>query len=162
MTNLTTPSSAYDTASRGFTLIELVLAIVVISVAIGGMMAAYSAVVTRSVDPLIYRQAIAVADSFMEEIAGKDYPAAPAVCTGLDVALRSTYDDICDYNGFNQTAITDLADNNQQLTGYAINVTVAAAGTDLGLNADDAVRIDVTVNHPLGTDITLSTYRVNY
>ena len=56
------------TAQRGLTLIELVASIVIISVATIGLMAAVTAAVGRSADPMIQNQATAIGVAYMEEI----------------------------------------------------------------------------------------------
>ena len=153
---------SFGRAESGFSLVELVIAIVVVSVALAGLMGGYSNVVTRSVDPLVYHQAIQVANSLMAEIAGKPFPASPGSCTGAS-GDRDDYDDVCDFNGYSSSTIADIAGNSANLTGYSVAVAVSAAGTDLpGLAVNDAVRIDLTLSHPLGGSFTLSSYRVNY
>ena len=54
-------------AEQGLTLIELVASIVIISVATIGLMAAVTAAVGRSADPMIQAQATAIATAYMEE-----------------------------------------------------------------------------------------------
>ena len=56
------------TAQRGLTLIELVASIVIISVATIGLMAAVTAAVGRSADPMIQNQDTAIGVAYMEEI----------------------------------------------------------------------------------------------
>ena len=147
---------------RGVTLVELVVAIVVLSVAMVGLMAAYSRVVGSSADPMIYQQALAIADSMMEEIMSKGYPDSFSGTCASGGSDRTLFDDVCDYNGYSSSTITDVAGNDLNISGYSVQVTVAGAGDDLGLATDDAVRIDVTVDNPLASAVVLTSYRAKY
>lgn len=58
---------------RGLTLIELIVSIVVISVGLAGVLSVFNLVVRHSADPLLVKQAQAVADSLLEEVLLKDF-----------------------------------------------------------------------------------------
>jgi len=53
---------------RGFTLIELVLFIVIVSAAVAGVLVAYDYAARDSADPVVRRQALSIAESMLEEI----------------------------------------------------------------------------------------------
>lgn len=53
---------------RGISLIELILFIVIMGVALGGILATMNRVTSSSVDTLIRKQALAVAESLLEEV----------------------------------------------------------------------------------------------
>jgi MSHA pilin protein MshD len=53
---------------RGMSLIELIVSIVVIGVAVTGVLAAITASTRASTDPMIQKQALAVAEAVMEEV----------------------------------------------------------------------------------------------
>jgi MSHA pilin protein MshD len=55
-------------ASRGFTLVELVLFIAILGIAIGGVLVAYDYAARDSADPVVKKQALAIAESLLEEI----------------------------------------------------------------------------------------------
>ena len=54
--------------SRGVSLIEVVVFIVVLGIGISGIVTLYSQLTKASVDPLVRKQALAIASSLMEEI----------------------------------------------------------------------------------------------
>mgnify|MGYP000892646457 CR=1 FL=1 len=54
---------------RGLTIIELIVFIVVVSVGIAGIMSVFNLTVRHSADPLVRKQAIAIAEALMEEVA---------------------------------------------------------------------------------------------
>jgi MSHA pilin protein MshD len=125
------------------TLIELVIAIVIISVGLVGLLAAVTTTVKSSAEPMVRKQMLAVAEEMLEEVALKPYTvaanAAPAVCA------RNTYNDIFDYNGYNHAGICDMDGTAiPALAGYSIAVGVAAAPL-VGVAA--AAKITVTVSH---------------
>lgn len=146
----------------GLTLVELIIAIVIVGVAFVGMMTVYSSLMSRSSDPMIYQQSLAIADSYMEEIASKDFPASFAGTCPSPPANRAEYLSVCDYHGFNETVIKDVAGNDLGLNGYGVSVTVAASGTTLSIPNNDALLVTVMVSHPLGDSLTVSGYRTRY
>lgn len=58
---------------RGVTLIELIVFIIVVSVGLAGVLSVLNLVTRTSADPLVTKQAMAVADAMMEEILLKDF-----------------------------------------------------------------------------------------
>lgn len=129
--------------ARGFTLIEMVVAIVVIGVGLAGVMAAFTATTRNSVDPAIRKQLLVVADQFMEEIQLKPFTAepntAPAGCA------RDPYNDVADYNGYATTGkVCDIEGNEiPELAGYSVSVSVQS-GTLAGVAG--SLRIQVTAS----------------
>ena len=55
-------------AQRGLSLIELILSIMIISVALAGILLVMQRVTASSADPLLRKQALAIAESLMEEM----------------------------------------------------------------------------------------------
>ncbi|TNC96192.1 MAG: hypothetical protein FD121_1202 [Gallionellaceae bacterium] len=53
---------------RGISLIELIIFIVIISVALTGILLVMNTVTRHSADPLIHKQALAIAESLLEEV----------------------------------------------------------------------------------------------
>jgi MSHA pilin protein MshD len=130
--------------TRGFTLIEMVVAIVVIGVGLAGVMAAFTATTRNSVDPAIRKQLLVVADQFMEEIQLKPFSnddpnTAPGGCA------RDTYNDVADYNGYATTGkVCDIEGNEiPELAGYSVSVSVQS-GTLVGVPG--SLRIQVTAS----------------
>ncbi|MBI5889671.1 MAG: type II secretion system protein [Nitrosomonadales bacterium] len=62
------PSSKGINKQRGISLIELIMFIVIISVALAGIMTVMSMVTRTSADPLVHKQALAIAESLLEEV----------------------------------------------------------------------------------------------
>ena len=150
----------------GFTLIELIVVVVVISLSLVTLIGVFNQAASNSVDPVVQIRALECAQSKLDEILARKFdestpsggvPAcgsaetnAPA-CTGI--AADGNLDDVGDYNGH----IDNSLDNCQ------ISVTVVNAGTELGLSANNqARRITVTVNSTGGGGAVLSAYRANF
>ena len=141
---------------RGFTLIEMIIAIVVIGVGLVGVLLAFSTVSRHNADPMVGKQMLAIAEEMMEEIQLKPYDHA---ATALDGCRRSQFDDVADFNGYTTTnRICDIEGTEiASLAGYGVDVDVVA-GT---LSGVAAWQITVTVSY--GTDnLTLVGWRTDY
>lgn len=158
---------------RGTTLVELVVSIVIVAIAVTGVLQVMALTTKFSADPMVREQAQLIAEAYMEEIALKKFadPTANTVCPAPP-ALRTNYDNVCDYNGLNDNGARDQFGNAiAALAGYSVTVTVTSAGVSLD-NISNAVpplpnlvrllRVDVLVTGPGGTRITLSGYRTDY
>ena len=139
----------------GFTLLEIIVTLVVISIAATALMSVFSSTVRTSADPMIQQQAISIAEAYMEEILLKDFAPGPG-------ATRATFDDVQDYNGLTDNGARDH--NNNLIAGLgAYTIAVAVTGATLnGIAAIDSLRIDITVSHTVIGDLLLSGYRVAY
>ncbi len=154
---------------RGFTLIELVIAIVIIGIAAGALYIAMGAINGTSSDPLISEQAAAIASAYMEEIASKAFVdpslASTAPACGGPVEPRASMNNICDYNGLSDTGAHDQYGN--AVTGlgsYNVKVIVANPTSSWqGITAADVLRIDITVTFaPTGQSYALTALRTRY
>jgi MSHA pilin protein MshD len=82
-------------------------------------------------------------------------------------ASRTSYDDICDYNGLSQSPRDQNDTPLPGLSLYTATIAVvgdatAIVGALVGTNGQTA-RVDVTVSHPaLPAPVVVSGYRVNY
>lgn len=156
----------------GFTLIEMIIAIVIIGVGLAGVLTAFSTVVKSSADPLIHKQMLAVAEEMMEEVLLKPFavsgvaPVNAATSCGVAAAVRTAFDDVSDYHNYQTTAICDI--DGVAVAGlgtYGVRVTVvlnAAPAADLvGLPIGAVKKIIVVVTHG-GETISLVGWRTDY
>lgn len=144
----------------GTTLIELVIAIVIIAIAAGAVLMGLSTSLTQSADPMIRHQAVAIAEAYLEEIALKSF----ADPDGVDgEASRDLFDDVDDYDG-----LVDNGARNQfdaaiaNLSDYTVSVDVTASNALPGIASTDLYLISVTVSHPVNVNFTVSGYRANF
>ena len=144
----------------GTTLIELVIAIVIISIAASAVLMALSTTLTYSADPMVRHQAIAIAEAYLEEIALKSFDDPD----GVDgEGSRDLYDDVDDYNG-----LVDNGARNQfdaaiaNLSDYTVSITVTASSALPSIASTDLFLIDVTITHSASINFTVSAYRANF
>lgn len=112
---------------RGLSLVEVIIFIVLVAVAIGGVMGVMNTVTARSGDPMVRKQAVAIAEALLEEVqlmpmtycdpddANVLTATSGAVCAIAANNQTSTapqsgegrynsatpFDNVLDYNGFN-------------------------------------------------------------
>lgn len=129
------------TSERGLSLIELLVFIVVVGIAVTGVVSVFSLNTRSSADPMVRKQALAIAESLLEEVLAKPYTycdpddanvetataladcATTAEGMGPETAPAETrdpsvtpFDNVNDYDGFSMMAgIVDL--NGAAVTG---------------------------------------------
>lgn len=151
-------------SARGFTLIEVIVLVAVVSVALVGVLIVFQTTVRSSADPQVQKQALAVAEALLDEILLASYdPVAGAGGT------RADFNDVDDYAGYDTGAlgVQDIQGNPVAgLETYRIRVAIApAALTDTGAvlaPVNEAKRVTVTVTGPGTFGVTLDGYRLKY
>jgi MSHA pilin protein MshD len=76
---------------RGVTLIELILSMVIISIAVTGVLSVMNLTVKHSADPVVEHQAIAIAEAYLEEILLQAYTDPNGTNAG---ETRSSFDNV--------------------------------------------------------------------
>jgi len=163
----------------GATLVELVMTIVIISIAIAGVVGAFALITGRSADPLNQSRAVALSQLYMDEILAQKFAdgspvgggevsnSSEADCGSIGrdgTETRATYDDVDDYDELSSS--TPENSEEDPLTGYSgflVSVSVVCAGTDVGFANDyETKRIDITITDPSGNNYLFSGYRGNF
>lgn len=144
--------------SRGFTLVEMLVAIVVVGVGLAGVIAAFSTLGRGSADPVIRQQMLAIASEMLEEIQLKPY--ASAVNSAPAGCARDTFNDVGDYAGYATSGSICTVDGTAiaALAGYSVSVAVSTQAL-AGVAA--AKRIAVTVTRG-GESLTLVGWRTDF
>lgn len=175
------------TDERGFSLIELLVFIVVVGIAVTGVVSVYSLNARSSADPMVRKQAAAIAESLLEEVLAKPYSycdpddanaetaSSPAGCaTMAETAMvaeagetryssLTPFDNVNDYHGFSMAGIADLTGAPVAgLGGYSAAVQVQPAGAFNGIPAGETLLVTVTVSGPGNHSVSLSGYRTRY
>lgn len=163
---------ALRATQRGFSLIEVIVFIMIVSVALVGVLSVMNQTTQRSADPLVRKQAIAVAESMLEEVALHDFtnPLVGGFAGPYTQANRQYFDDISDYNGFAPPGGIYPVDSVTPIAGLtAYSVSVAVAFSDLGpatslitTASNRAKLITVTVTGPDNVSVVLTGYRTAY
>ena len=143
----------------GFSLIELVVAIVILSIGVMSFLTLIINVSQNSVDPQIRVQGNAIARAYLEEVMLTRFcepnfnpdadastscsaecsvsacsTASPNACGGINAiggaeVSRAVFDDVCDYNGLNDVGVQD---QNGNPIGTLSDYTVNVTITDTG------------------------------
>lgn len=147
----------------GFTLIEAVVFMVVLSIALSTLLLSFNHSVVNSVDPAVQLKALEHAQAHLDAVIARKFDensptgGIPACDSDsgqpcLGISPESDYDDVGDFNGFTDTIGTQ----------FSIAISVQNAGSDLGLVNSQARLIIVTVTAPNSKSYSLSTYKVNF
>ena len=153
--------------ARAFTLIELIVTLVVLSIAATALLSVFTSTIRGSADPVIQQQATTIAEAYVEEILLQafDDPTDPeqgAASTEAGETSRDLFDDVQDYNHLGTTQVRDQNDNPiAALAAYSVTVSVTGAALNT-VPAAQSMRIRVTVDHPAIDPIALVAYRTNY
>lgn len=177
---------------RGATLIELIVFIIIISVAVAGILAVLDISVRHSADPLIRKQMLAIAESLIDEVQLQPFtfcdPAAAQAKTASSTGDcagnlpssgppggstdRSRYNHVMNYNGITlgtaddaDSVIPDMTglQGNASPPGYWATIAVASDG-NLGAIADTEARLIRVEVRSVHTDeiIVLEGYRTRW
>jgi MSHA pilin protein MshD len=151
---------------RGISLIELIMFIVIISVSLAGILLVMNQVTAHSADPLIRKQALAIAESMLEEIKLQDLSGVACAGTLGNNSARSGVSSVWDYCSYATTGgILEFSDNTpvQGLAGYNIQDVAVAQIPNMGgipITAGSGVEITVTVTDPMGGTVSATGYRL--
>ena len=155
------PSGMKMTKQRGISLVELIMFIVIVSVALAGILLVMNVTTRSSADPVIHKQALAIAESLLEEVElmpftycdPDDANAASAVAAtgGCAVAANeesttigpeagetrysatTPFDNISDYHGFDSTADGGIKDitNNAVAALSGYSASISVSASNL-------------------------------
>ncbi len=147
--------------AAGFTLAELLLLIVVLGVALAGILLVINSTTTHSADPMVRKQAMAIAESTMEEVMAQPFAVIGAPPGTRDQTTRASFDDAQDYNGFQTNGIYRIEDGTPiaGLENYSVNVAVVTATVG---GVAGALEIAVTVTGPINTSYALTGHKFDY
>lgn len=183
-----TEISRFRAGQRGISLVEVIVFIIVVSVGVVGLMSVLSSSMKHSADPMLRKQALAVAEALLAEVAAMPftncdpdfYDPLTGACTLAEALgpeageargnLATPFDNVNDYHGANLAGgASDIGGAAGVVVPAGYNATVSVAqDAAFGvagsfLPAGDVLRISVTVTYNAGGDsITLESYRTRY
>ncbi|MBI5861501.1 MAG: prepilin-type N-terminal cleavage/methylation domain-containing protein [Rhodocyclales bacterium] len=175
---------SFERTHRGLSLIELIVFIVIVSVALAGVLSVLNLTTSRSADPMIRKQMLAIAEGLMDEVAAHPFtwcdPDDPAAATATSAAGCATpealgaeggesrgsavtpFDNVNDYNGL--AGITTGITGTAIPPGYTAAISVAQNALGPGAAAVPAAAsllITVTVSFG-GENLIVEGYRTRY
>lgn len=167
----------FSRSHAGVTLIELVISIVVISIALVAVLNSFSFSVSQSADPLWRNKSLKLAQLYLDEILARSYdestpvgglpPVASPSCAGLGPEggeTRATYDDVDDYNGIDDAPPVSLIGAIDSSYGnYRVQVSVGCDGSSVAASGNShAKKIIVQVTPPGEGPISFAVYKGNF
>ena len=142
----------YPGRSAGFTLIELIMYIIIVSVGVVGILSVLNITVKSSADPMIRKQMLAIAEGLLEEVemmpftycdptdANVATAASPTFCASTveslgpesgqtrNINLANPFNNVNDYYVSGGLAlsspITDITNSNLAPAGYSANIQI--------------------------------------
>ena len=158
---------------QGFSLLEVLASIVVLSLIFAGFVSVYSTVLKHGSDAELHSQAVAIASAYMDEILLQNYrdPDSGLVC-GAPESNRPAFDNLCDYDQLPQNGCTSTSsacptigscacDRNgapvDGLRAFAVAVDVSP----ITLSGGAGLQVSVAVNHDglAGNGVILQAFR---
>ncbi len=167
---------------RGLSLIETIIAIVIIALAVAGIMTVFFQNVQKGTRPLLETKGVELGQAMLDEILFKrwdeDTPLGGGrIPTGLanigteGESSRTAFDDVDDYNGYSDGVPGEPLQNelgediSSGFTGFSRTVTVAfdkPPGAPAGIPVNDYKKITVQVTIPTGDTIGFTAVKTNY
>ena len=147
-----------------FTLIEVLVTIVVISISAVALTSVYTNMIAGSADPMIQQQATAIAEAYLEEISLRPFnnPGGGETGASEGEAGRALYNDVKDYRDLaSGPAANQFGTPIAALGDYTVNVTITDAALG-SIGPGNSLRIEVSVSHPAISPISVSGFRTNY
>lgn len=160
-----------EQSQRGFTLIELIMFVVIVTAALAGILTVMNITVKSSADPMVRKQALAMAEAILDEVLARDFanPVSGFDESSATCANRTLYDDVSDFHCFNAASANRILGSNTlgassiaSLAAYSASVDVDAVTSALGLTGGSQVKTITVVVSGNNQSITLVGYRTNY
>jgi len=180
MIGLAKPSMRVPRRQRGVTLVELVISIVIISIAMVAVLNSFSFSMSQSADPLWRNKSLKLAQLYLDEILAKNYDDATPVgglpevsnpdCSSLGPEggeTRATYNDVDDYHAPTPVVPESLTGTlDSSYDDYRVAVVVTCDGDTVGASGtvsdNHAKKITVIVTPPGQNPISFAAYKGNY
>lgn len=168
-------------SSKGFTLMETIISIIIVAVAVVGILSVIYNVTQKGINPVMELKACELGQAMLDEIMLKRWDEDTPLGGGhIDVALanigteagetnREDFDDVDDYDGYSDgTSSEPLKDEAGNVltgfTGFSRSVTVTfekPTGAPAGIDTNNYKKITVKVTLPTGEEINFVSYKTN-
>lgn len=172
---------------RGFTLVESIVFLLVMAVGVVGLISSINTSVRHSADPLAQKQALAIAESLMEEIVSAGFTFCVPDAASFETATAADeancgvgkveaagpeggeprpYDNVNDYvvSAFDVAGDLPVSFPGASMpapAGYTASVRIVEEALG-GIAASESLRITLTVSGPGDTRVVLDSYRTRH
>lgn len=134
--------------AKGFTLIELIMFIVIVSIGLIGILSVFNIVVRNSADPMVHKRMLSIAEALMEEVSAQAFTYCDPTDANATTASSTTgcattvqglgptsgqtrtsstdpFNNVADYSGLaSMSPVTDILGNNQTDTTYSATIAI--------------------------------------
>lgn len=141
-------------SQRGFSLIELVVAITMVAICSTTVMSLMSTIAERSAEVLVQQQAAAIANAYLQEALSKPFAPQAGGTTHAD------YNDVADFNFTEVGARDQLGNPIAGLSGYRVQVITQPGGIT-GIPANQVYQVVVTVTDPRGQAYSVTAFKLS-
>ena len=178
--------------SKGFTLIEIIIGIVMLSISLSIVATLIAPAEEKSADQILQVKAAELGQSLLNDISSRAFDeqsdmtgglircgepndgSNDCTATGNNTRVfgpdnndntensRGDYDDVDDFHRYSLHVNANDELLHAGYTNFTIDVQVIYDGASLGLANIDAKRITVTITTPLGTEIKFATHKANF
>jgi MSHA pilin protein MshD len=189
---LSNPPSSYSKNISGFTLIEIIVGIVVLSISLSIVSTLIAPAEQKSADQILQVKAAELGQSFLNDISARAFDQNSDMAGGIERCgepnevsnpcttllgpedgnggrpdngeiERGLFNDVDDFDNYSQK----FTGNDEALAGgydnFTIDIEVIYDGLSLGLSSNrNAKKITVSVTTPLGTEIQFATHKANF
>ena len=167
----------FSRLQAGVTLVELVISMVIISVALVAVLNSFGFLVSKSADPLWRNKSLKLAQLYLDEILARSYddatpvggvpPVSSPSCASLGPEsgeARATFNDVDDYNGVDDSPPVSLIGSiDSSYSTYRVQVTVTCDGSAVSASDNShAKKILVQVTPPRERAIPFAAYKGNF
>ncbi|OUR77240.1 MSHA biogenesis protein MshD [Colwellia psychrerythraea] len=183
---LSKPPTSYSKNISGFTLIEIIVGMVVLSISLSIVSTLIAPAEQKSADQILQVKAAELAQSFLNDISARAFDQNSDMAGGLvrcgepndgsnpctepdelgpelGETTRDTFNDVDDYNGYGDKFNAQGDALHNSYTNFDVEVEVIYDGLSLGfIDNMAAKRITVTITTPLGTAIKFATHKANF
>lgn len=142
---------------RGMTLIELIVAMVIISVGLAGVLSVFQLNVRHSADPMVNKQLLALAEGLLNEVMLQPFDVQPGP-EGPQGCRRDGFNDLGDFAGYEGKPACDI-EGNEILPGYTLSVIIEDAPLGMENGAPASKRITVTATRNPQENVSVVSWR---
>ncbi|MCP4986337.1 MAG: MSHA biogenesis protein MshD [Colwellia sp.] len=178
-------TAIYLKKTSGFTIVEVVVGIVALSISLSIISTLISPAEQQSAAQIHQVKAAELGQSFLNDITARAFdensdmagglvrcgePLGSNACTDADKlgpengeTERGQFNDVDDFNNYSKKFTANDESLEQGYTNFIVNISVVYDGLSLGLpSIMEAKKITVSITTPLGTEIKFATHKANF